>query len=73
MFVTWVARRRNAVPSACDHSTAEDTTQVFFRVPIAIAGMTSDRKETWLREFRQVDKWIFCLTTATLAEDQEIK
>ena len=29
--------------------------------------------ESWLRESGQVAKWIFCLTTATLAEDQEIR
>jgi hypothetical protein len=29
--------------------------------------------QSWPRESRQVDKWIFCLTTATLAEDQEIR
>jgi hypothetical protein len=31
------------------------------------------RIESWPRESGQVDKWIFCLTTATLAEDQEIR
>jgi hypothetical protein len=30
-------------------------------------------EESWPRESGQVDKWIFCLTTATLAEDQEIR
>jgi hypothetical protein len=30
-------------------------------------------KESWARESGQVDKWIFCLTTARLAEDQEIR
>jgi uncharacterized protein len=29
--------------------------------------------ESWARESGQVDKWIFCLTTARLAEDQEIR
>ncbi len=29
--------------------------------------------ESWLRESGQVGKWIFYLTTATLAEDQEIR
>ena len=29
--------------------------------------------QSWPRESGQVDKWIFCLTTATLAEDQEIR
>jgi integrase len=31
------------------------------------------KRQSWLRESGQVDKWIFCLTTATLAEDQEIR
>ena len=29
--------------------------------------------QSWARESGQVDKWIFCLTTARLAEDQEIR
>ena len=29
--------------------------------------------KSWARESGQVDKWIFCLTTARLAEDQEIR
>ena len=29
--------------------------------------------ESWPRESGEVDKWIFCLTTATLAESQEIR
>src|SRR3984957_18277691 len=29
--------------------------------------------KSWARESAQVDKWIFCLTTARLAEDQEIR
>jgi hypothetical protein len=31
------------------------------------------KEESWARESGQVDKWIFCLTTARLAEDQEIR
>jgi hypothetical protein len=29
--------------------------------------------ESWPQESGQFDKWIFCLTTARLAEDQEIR
>ena len=29
--------------------------------------------ESWPRKSGQVDKWIFCLTPATLAENQEIR
>jgi hypothetical protein len=29
--------------------------------------------QSWARESGHVDKWIFCLTTARLAEDQEIR
>jgi len=32
-----------------------------------------DYVQRWHPESAQVDKWIFCLTTATLAEDQEIR
>ena len=31
------------------------------------------RKESWPRKSGQFDKWIFCLTPARLAEDQEIR
>jgi hypothetical protein len=36
-------------------------------VPVTMLG------QSWARESGQVDKWIFCLTTARLAEDQEIR
>jgi hypothetical protein len=29
--------------------------------------------QSWPRESGQIDKWIFCLTTATLAADQDIR
>ena len=29
--------------------------------------------ESWPQESEQVDKWIFCLTPARLAEDQELR
>jgi hypothetical protein len=32
-----------------------------------------DRLESWPRKSGQFVKWIFCLTRATLAEDQEIR
>src|SRR5579863_113210 len=31
------------------------------------------KRKSWLRESGQFDKWLFCLTTAILAEDQEIR
>ena len=33
----------------------------------------AQRTKNWPRKSGQVDKWIFCLTPATLAEDQEIR
>jgi hypothetical protein len=35
--------------------------------------ITAAVSESWARESGQVGKWIFCLTTARLAEDQEIR
>jgi hypothetical protein len=32
-----------------------------------------ERSQSWPRESGQNDKWIFCLTRPTLAEDQEIR
>ncbi len=32
-----------------------------------------DPEQSWPRKSGQIDKWIFCLTTARLAEDQEIR
>jgi CRISPR associated protein, Cas1 family len=39
----------------------------------AILAAKINAHESWARESGQVDKWIFCLTTARLAEDQEIR
>jgi NAD(P)-dependent dehydrogenase (short-subunit alcohol dehydrogenase family) len=37
------------------------------------SGYMLGKTQSWAREYGQVDKWIFCLTTARLAEDQEIR
>jgi hypothetical protein len=42
-----------------------------FSLPDKLAPIVG--KQNWLRKTGQVDKGIVCLTTTTLAEDQEIR
>jgi hypothetical protein len=48
-------------------------TKAFGRLRKRLGIDEREQGESWARESGQVDKWIFCLTTARLAEDQEIR
>jgi transposase-like protein len=47
---------------------SEDTGRAFEKLPLPLRDLVGvDIEQSWLRESGQVDKWIFCLTTATIS------